>query len=219
MAAEALSPWVKLGDYVFRVDEILDTTNTITIRARVSDEIAYQLQTHGDQPYGHQRLRFVSRSRVAEGEIAGVQQTTRAGGPDELTVELRNVQRPQRSAMRSGTSGFSPDDLVEFGIRALFLGEAIPDQVATLGYLADPAINIDDLRQAFDLPNEFAEAVTRLVVADGLVGGGHASRILSLSLGPRAGNSRRIALEWEEPRTYGNVEPARRSLEGEWHGP
>ncbi len=219
LAAEALSPWVKLGDYVFRADEIVDTGDRITIRARVSDEVAYQLQTRGNQALGRQRLRFVSRNRVAEGDIVGVQRTTRAGGADELTTELRNVQQPQGNAMRAGTSGYSADDLIELGMRSLFLGEAIPDQIAMLSFMTETTINGDDLRQAFDLPNEFAEAVTRLVVTDGLVGGRNASRVLSLSLGPRTGNSRRIAVEWEAHRIYANDEPARRALEGDWPRP
>ena len=82
--------------------------------------------------------------------------------------------------------------------------------------MADSGINRDDLAQAFDLPNEFAESVTRLVVADGLVGSGKARRVTSFSLGPRNGNVRRVALEWEEATPYSNVTPGRRRIEGEW---
>src|SRR2546423_317570 len=65
IASEALSPWVKLGDYVFRADEIVDQGATISVRARVSDEIAYQLESMRDNRYGNRRIRFVSRNRVA----------------------------------------------------------------------------------------------------------------------------------------------------------
>lgn len=216
LAAEALSPWVKLGDYVFRADEVVDTGSAITIRARTSDEIAYQLQTLGSQSYGRQPLRFVSRNRVADADLTSVQRTTRAGGADELTIELSSVRQPQGNAMRASTGGYSADDLVELGMRSLFLGEAIPSQIGILGFMADTAINPDDLRQAFELPNEFAEAITRLVVADGLVSSGNASRVLDLSLGPRTAGSRRLALEWEGPQTYANAQPDRRVLEGDW---
>jgi hypothetical protein len=121
--------------------------------------------------------------------------------------------------MRAGTGGYSPDELVELGVRALFLGEQIPEQIGMLGFMTDTGIAIDDLRQAFDLSNEFAEAVVRLVVSDGLIGSGNARRVVSLSLGPRTGQTRRLALEWEDPRTYVNVEPARRRVEGEWQRP
>jgi hypothetical protein len=215
LAAEALAPWVKLGDFVFRADEIVDSGNTIAIRARVSEEIAHQLEALRDRPYGRERLCFVSRSRVAVGDIGAVQRTVRAGA-EELTIHLRNVHTPQGDSMRAGTGGYTPDELVELGVHALFLGEAIPDQIGMLGFMTDPGVHIDDLRQAFSLPNEFAEAVVRLVVAEGLVGGGHAQRVTSLRLGPRTGRTRRIALEWEDPRTYVNVAPTQRRIEGEW---
>jgi hypothetical protein len=216
LGAEALSPWVKLGDLVFRADQIDDAGATATIRARVSDEIAYQLEAMRDQRFGHTRLRFVHRSRVVEGELTTVRRTTHAGGVDELAVELTQVRPAERNSMRAGTSGHSADHLVDLGLRAVLLGQRLPARVALLGFMADPGIDHDDLRQAFDQPNETAEAITRLVVADGLVGGGNASRLVALHLGPRNGDVRKIALEWEEPRMYSNVKPQRRKLEGEW---
>jgi hypothetical protein len=148
-----------------------------------------------------------------------VQRITRAAGPEELTVELANVQPPSIDPMRAGTGGYTPDGLVELGMRALFLGEPLPGQLGMLDFMAETGVDAGDLRQAFDLPNEYAEAVARLVVADGLVGSGRAARLASLSLGPRVGARRRIAIEWDEPRVYSNVEPQRRSLEGEWARP
>lgn len=79
-----------------------------------------------------------------------------------------------------------------------------------LDFMTGPGIDRDDLRQCFDLPNEIAEPITRLVVSDGVVGSGHAARVTAFALGPRAGDRRRIALEWEEPRVYSNVAPQRR---------
>lgn len=77
----------------------------------------------------------------------------------------------------------------------------------------------DDLRQCFDLPNETAEGITRLVLGDGLAASGRARRVTSFALGPRTGDTPRVALEWEEPRVYANVEAQRRSIEGERRRP
>ena len=41
LAADALSPWLKLGDYVFRADLIDDYGTTVTLPARVNNEIAH----------------------------------------------------------------------------------------------------------------------------------------------------------------------------------
>lgn len=215
LADEAISPWVKLGDLVFRADEIDDAGNMITARARTSDEIAHRLETIRDQRYGRQRLRFVYRARVVEGELSGFRRTIRAGGADEITIELTRVSAPQGDAMRAGTSGHSADDLVERGMRALFLSEPLPEQIGILGFMAETGINADELYEAFALSNEIAPAVTRLVVADGLVGNGHARRVTACELGPRVGNRRRVAVEWDVPQPFGN-EPAWRSVEGEW---
>lgn len=219
LASEALSPWVKLGDFVFRADEIVDTGATITVRARASDDIAHELETIRDNRYGRQRLRFVSRTRVAEGELQSVQRTTRAGGIEELAIELVRVEAPPLDPMRAGTGGLTPDELVEVGVRSLLLGEAIPDQIGMLGFMTDTGINGDDLRQAFELPNEIAESVVRLVIADGLVGGGKAKRVVSVSVGPRDGDTRRIEVEWEDAQTYSNVAPRRRVVQGIWGRP
>jgi hypothetical protein len=85
--------------------------------------------------------------------------------------------------------------------------------------MTDPAIDVDDLRQAFDLPNEFAEAVVPLVVADGVIGSGNARRVVSLLLGPRHGSDASPRSRVEDPRTYVDVEPARRRTDGEWQRP
>jgi hypothetical protein len=219
LAAEALSPWIKIGDLVFRADEIFDTGEAITVRARVSEEIAHHLESLRDGRHGRQRVVYVSRTRVATAEIGGVLRTTRAGGPEELTVELVAVKTPNGDSMRVSTSGYTADQLVELGVRRIVLGEPVPDQIGMLGSLTDPGISADDLREAFDLPNEFAEAVVRLVVTEGLVGNGKAQRVISLTLGPRTGKVRRFAVEWEEPRVYQNVEPSRHRVDGEWRRP
>lgn len=217
LAAEALSPWVKLGDLVFRADEV-DAGDTVTIRTRASEDVAHRLEALHDERFGRRRLSFVHRSRVVEGELVNARRRTLAGGADELTVELAQVRPLQPNQLRAGTSGLSADDLVELAMRALFLGEPLPDQIGMLG-LAETGIDIDDLRQAFDQANEFAEAITRLVVADGLVGSGRARRLTTCEVGPRDGGVRRISIEWEDPRVYDNVEPQPRLLEGEWRRP
>jgi hypothetical protein len=111
----------------------------------------------------------------------------------------------------------SPDELVEAGVRRLFLGEGLPASIAGgLEFLADTGIDDRNLREAFELPNEIAEAITRLVVTEGLVGAGNGGRVVDVSVGPRIGDARPIALEWVDPRSYVNVEPATRRVAGEW---
>lgn len=216
LAAEALSPWVKLGDYAFRADLIADHGETVTITARLNDEIAHAFEAMRDQQWGRPRLKLTYGTRVVEGEVGAVRRTVRAGGTDQIEIELARVQTPQVEVMRAGTSGLSADELVEAGMRALFLGEALPPSLGMLDFMTDTGIGGDDLQQAFAQPNEVAEAITRLVVTEALVGSGRAGRIASFALGPRVSGSRRLEIEWVDPRAYTNVAPAHRRLEGDW---
>ena len=52
--------------------------------------------------------------------------------------------------MRAATGGYSPDELVELGLRSLFLGEALPSTIGVLSFMTDTGINRDDLLEAFD---------------------------------------------------------------------
>lgn len=217
LAAEALSPWVKLGDYVFRADLIDDRGDTVLMRGRTNEEIAHAFETMRDRQWSRERLRLTYGTRVVEGDLATVRRTTRAGGVSEIEITLGNIGAPQTGGMRSGTSGMSADELVEAGVKRLFFGEELPANVGGgLEFLADTGIDGANLGQAFDCPNEIAEAITRLVVTEGLVGAGNASRVVGISVGPRLGDTRRLALAWMDPRSYVNVEPATRRIDGEW---
>lgn len=185
------------------------------MRARTSDEIAHRLETIRDPRYGRSRLRFVYRARVVEGELSGFRRTIRAGGADEITIELTQVSAPPDDPMRAGTTGHSANDLAECGMRALFLGEPLPEQFGILGFMAETGINADELRDAFALSNEIAPAVAVSSSRTALSGSGHARRVTAFELGPRVGDRRRVAVEWEVPQPFEN-EPTRRSLEGEW---
>lgn len=217
LAAEALSPWVKLGDYVFRADLIDDRGDTVLLQARANEEIAHGFEAMRDRQWSRERLRLTYGTRVVEGELAAVRRMTRAGGVPALEITLGSVAASQAGGMRAGTSGMSPDELVEAGVKHLFLGEGLPASIAGgLEFLADTGIDDRNLREAFELPNEIAEAITRLVTTEGLVGAGNAGRVVDLSVGPRIGDARPIALEWVDPRSYVNVEPATRRAAGNW---
>jgi hypothetical protein len=143
----------------------------VLLKARANEEIAHAFEAMRDQQWSRDRLRLTYGTRVVDGDLAGVRRMTRAGGFSELEFTLGNVRAPQTGGMRAGTSGMSPDELVEAGVKRLFFGEDLP---ASLGggfeFLASPGIDEANLRQAFDLPNETVEAITRLVVTEGLIG-------------------------------------------------
>jgi hypothetical protein len=215
LAAEALSPWVKLGDLVFRADEIVEDATTAVISLQTNDEIAYRIGALRDQQYGRRQLRLTYETRVIDGELTDVRRTVRAGGRSELRVTLSRLALPNPNQMRAGTSGLGAEDLVEAGLRYQFFGDALPDHVAMIG-LAATGLDDDELRQCFDLPNEVAEGVTRIVIAGALVGSGRASRVMRLHLSPKMQGSRRLLLEYEEPGVYSDRLPQQRTISGDW---
>jgi hypothetical protein len=217
LASQSLSPWVKLGELVFRADEIDDRGSEITIRARVSEEIAFQLDVLRGDGTRRPGLRLTHGGRVRDGEFTGLRRTTRAAGADDVAIELTRVTPPSRDSMRFGVGGLTADEIVERGLRSQLLGEDLPSHLSSpFSIGAEATVACDDLRQAFELPNEFAEPITRLVLTDALVGGGKARRVITLSVGPRTGATRRLELEWEDASPYENAPAHRRRLEGDW---
>jgi hypothetical protein len=215
LAAEALSPWVKLGDLIFRADEIVEDATTAVIKFQTNEDIAYRIGALRDQQYGRRQLRLTYETRVIDGELSDVRRTVRAGGRSEMQVTLSRLQLPGGNQMRAGTTGYSADELTEFGLKHQLFQEPLPDHLAMMGLTAT-GVEDDDLRQCFESPNEVAEAITRLVLADGLVGGGRTSRITRCQLGPRTQGSRRLLLEWEDPNVYRDQPPNRRAITGDW---
>ncbi len=217
LAAEDLSPWVKLGDYVFRADVIDDRGDTVLLGARVNEDIAYAIEQMRDRQWGRERLRFTYSSRVRDAEVAAVRRTTRAGSGSSLEITLERVSSPQVNSMRSGLNSISADELVEAGVRHVLLGEALPEAISGgFGFFADTGLNGEDLEQAFNAPTEIVEAITQLVITEGLVGSGSASRVREVSVGPLVTGARRVAVEWVDAQPYANVEPSQRRVEGDW---
>ena len=218
LAAEALSPWVKLGDLVFRADLIQERDDVIVLHARVNDDIAFAIEQLRGQQWGRARVRFTYAAGVAEGEVASVQRTTRAGGASTLEITLERVTRPQVSSMRATFNRITPDELVEAGLRHQLFGEPLPDAITGgFGSGAETGVDVNDLRQAFALPNEVVEPITRLVLVQGLVGGGHARRVARVFVGPRVRDTRPLAVEWLAAGSGSRDEPiTRRAVEGDW---
>jgi Domain of unknown function (DUF4062) len=217
LAAEALSPWVKLDDLVFRADLIEEGNDALLLHARVHDDIAFGIERLRGEQWGRARVRLTYSAGVLDGEIASVKRTTRAGGTSDLEITLERVTRPQANAMRASFGGISPDDLVEAGLRHQLFGEPLPDALSSgFGFTAETGVDGDELRAAFALPNEIVEPIKRLVVTEGLVGGGHSPRVSRAFVGPRVGEARRLAVEWFAGGTGAHEAPARRSIEGDW---
>lgn len=217
LASEALAPWVKLGDYVFRADLIDDHGETLLLRARASSDVGFGVEQLRGQQWGRTRVRLTYEAGVVDGEVGSVRRTTSAGGTSTLEVALERVTRPQANSMRSSFNSVTPDELVEAGLRHQLFAEPLPDELrGGFGFTAETGVGSVDLEQAFALPNEVVEPITGLILREGLIGAGNASRLINISVGPRVAGARRVSVEWQTPRPASNVEPTRRQIHGEW---
>jgi hypothetical protein len=222
MAADDEAPWVKVGVVCFRATRIRDEGATVVIVAEVRDgEVAHVLETMRPDGFHHGKTApIVTARRAGEGRITGVvtETITSSTHKVELTVEVAWADG-HGSSMEASFNGLSPDDQTELGLRAGLLGEPLPSQMdRNFGFTidtADPLLELNGLM----LPPSTEEAVARLLVAERLVGDGHASRLARFSLGPSYLGDRRVELEYVEPQRYANHEPAVRRIEGVRRGP
>lgn len=219
LAAEALSPWVKVGSLVFRATEIEDDGTTATVRAQTGTDVVRALEAlrGGNTGYSHTQTRFAYEHSVWNCRVAGVATRIVASGSSQVTVEFEQLQRPSSDSMRTSFGGITADDLVEHGLRELLFGVPLPQGLQHgFGFAAGTGLDADSLQQCFWLANDIAPAVTRLVLSDGLVGAGKVSAVTDFLLGPRSGNVRRLLLQWQAPQHYADEAPATHTVEGDW---
>lgn len=128
IAAEDLSPWVKLGNMIFRAREIVEAGGETKIRAVVkSPDVGQALHDLRD-PFSRRRTTLTYAGRSLDAEVTKVQTTTRAARSREFTIVARVEQLPTPTTFSVG--GRDWDDLTETAIRVSLLGEESPDQWA-----------------------------------------------------------------------------------------
>lgn len=219
MAAEDLSPWVKVGDVIFRAERIIETGPTLTIEARIRDAaVMHALRAHapasnwggaGDVP-----VTYGDRAGVGRVDTLEVQTQSQAAQTIKLSVTVE--WSSGRDLMAMGTTGFSHEDLVEVGIRAGLLHEPPPQQLTSLGMssLIDSTDPLAELR-SIRLPEGSVQAIARLLTVEHLVGKRRVDAVEDFVLGPAVQGRRHLRIAWREVQQYSNQPAARRDAEGD----
>jgi len=218
MAADDVSPWVKVGDAVFRADVIRDDGGMIGIEARIRDaDVAAYLEGLRSDGLGHNRVRVTVGDRSLEAEVRTVRTETRSAMIRKFLLEFGAAASRAGSSMRFGMQGLSANESVEARLRHALLDEPLPPPLqdrftqAALGEMSDPLAAL----AALNVAEGAVEPLGRLLLVEALVGTGTIGRIRRFALGPEVAGRRRLALEWEDLREYANVEPAVRRLDGD----
>lgn len=212
LAAQAHSPWCKVGEALFRASHFADTGSRLQIEALLRDDAVVAV-LEGLRPDqwgrgGLPRVTCLGRSYLASVESVKVEMT--AGRAKRVTVEAIRTGESAESYGGITYGQHGPDDLTEIGLRVALFGEENPLGSMSFAEVPDP---IGPLR-GLQLSDDVLPGVVEVLLVESLVGSGRAQRLPAVRLGPHHRGGRRILVEWLPPRRYTNEEPQVRSLDG-----
>ena len=203
------------GTPCLRADVIRDEGSGITLDAEVRDLLVarYLEGLRAGQWSRSPDVPIALADRAGTGRIIRVMSETRSASVRHVELSA-DVQwgEGRGSGMDAGTTGFSPDDLTEAGLRAGLLGEPLPTALGSMQFLVDASDPLLDLPTG--LPPAAEQAVAHLLISARLLASGKAAYISRFALGPAHLDQQRVELIYGDPRRYTNVEPGERRIEG-----
>jgi hypothetical protein len=198
IAAEDLSPWVKLGDVIFRAHRIENDGTHVILAAFVHDPVVVAT-LEGMRSglflggFRESRLTYAGRSTAAR--IRAVRSVTTAARATGVEIELDLTSNPDPLSMSFslGSTTYSADDITEINLRKVLFGEPGPRGVISLGRaVTDPLADVD-----WDsVPEEILRPILRLALAEALVGTGQATRITEVRLSVQHALERELEVAW-----------------------
>jgi len=214
LCAEDVSPWVKLGEAIFRARLIQQRGREGRVEAdlragRVLDAVQ---QLRRDRFGRGTSLQLTYRDQSFSITLAEVETTVVTGMRTSVALQFAIADPPtvMPYAFSSGGRTISAEDSVALRLRERLFQEALPphtylwcDFAIDHAFLADPRVT-DDI----------APAIVKLLVTEALVGGGLVAAITACNVAPTSRDGRRCRIVWVDRRAYTNVAPETRSVEG-----
>ncbi len=211
IASEDLSPWVKLGNVVFRATEITEGSGTATVRTLVRDPAVATMLRGLDDRMQRRTQSFSYGDRVLLAEPRAVTATTRAARGVELAIELRLSDVPQPTRMNF--NGVPWDQQTEIAVGVSLFGQ--PNPFGVMHHLAEICNPFPELRAA-GVPEEALRPIARLLLSEGLVTERGVERVTAFSLGQPVRGHRLARIGWQGPPPYtGTPHPPAVETEGE----
>jgi hypothetical protein len=210
IASEDLSPWVKLGNLIFRASEVRETGDAVMVRASVRDPaVAGDLRALADRTRRSRQV-FAYADRVLVAEPRSVATTTRASRTLEVELELV-VAEPQQPT-KMNFNGASWDQLTQLAVRVSLFGEQNP--LGFMQHMAQIRNPFPELRAA-GVPEEALRPLAQLMLSEVLVTERGVQRVQGLALGQAVAGGRRLRIRWQDPPLYrGQASPPLVELEG-----
>jgi Domain of unknown function (DUF4062) len=215
MAGDALAPWVKVGNTIFRATGVHDDGRTVTVVGRVRDNaVAASLESRRpDTSYGRNSdTRITWPGGTSPVRVKTVVSEMTSSRARKITLKAGRLPENRSNLLEMAFNNRTPEDLTELAARVMFLGE--PNPLDTMSFMVS-GTNPFPAVEAIGLPEDAVEPVALLLVTELLVGERGVDHITSFRLGPRRAGQRRLRLAWMPRKRYTNVEPVGRSIEGE----
>lgn len=221
MAAEDISPWVKLGNTIFRAERIVEAGRQLTVRARIRDaNVMHALRALApDLQWGRRAEAPVSYGdRAGVGRVEEMEVETQSQATQTITLVLGVEWASGRPDMAMNYQGYSHEDMVEVGIRSGLLHEQVPEPLTRVG-MSSMVDNADPLAalHGVQLAEGSVQPIARLLAVEHLVGSRRVASIEDFVLGPAVQGRRHLRIAWREyPQYTSQPEPAgRREAEGD----
>lgn len=214
IAAEALAPWIKLGNTVVRATGLEDNGRQITFTARVRDStVAASIEKRRPDGYGrHTDTRITWPGGSTAVRVTNVTSVTRSSMARIFTVVAERSAENRSSRLGVSFEGRSPEDLTELAMRVGLFGE--PNPLGMMSFLAE-ASNPLPMLETLGLSEDAIERVAELFIAEQLILDLGVDHLTQFRLGPKRSGSRRLRLGWMPSRQYQNIDPTERLIDGE----
>lgn len=215
LAAEAGSPWCKVGPAVFRAQRHQHDGTHVQIEAGIRDDgVLAALEAIRPANWGRGRaVRVTCDGRTRLVNIDDVSISVGPGRVRHVTVRGSRTDEPSFSSMMDvAVEGRSPEDLTELAVRVALFGELNP-----LGHLAFQAEMDDPFEElrALSISEDALPGIAGLLLVEAMVATGRAERLTSVRIGPCSTGRRRVSVEWIPRRRFSNSIPEHRSVDGE----
>lgn len=220
IAAEALAPWVKVGNAMFRSTRVSVSGGALMITGKVRNAGVIADLERRRPGLGSRSTETMATWADGSSKVRVTDVRVDVTASRNRVVTISADRLPSSSASGLGAMTYnnvSPEEQTEIALRVALFREANPFQRDHMGFLVDmpnPLAALEGQRLSEDAVGQ----VARVLIVEALVGSGRADHITQFRIGPKRRGLRPLSLAWLPPQRYVNRTPHPISIEGEVAG-
>lgn len=209
IAAEDLSPWVKVGSNLFRARQIRIGGGRAQIEAVIHDhEVADRLASLRNE-FGSPDTTLAFWDGIYDARLINLTSTTRSGSLREIELELEVSPIGQQTEY--GFNGVDYADATKIAVEVSWFGMENPfGLMGSQVEISDPFAKLAEL----GVPEESYRPIAFILAFETLARERNVRRFTRFRLGRPVGGHRHLELEWVQPSPWTNQPDALRSAEG-----